>query len=274
MRTLNVKAAVILLIVAIFVVVSTALLHNYQLLRRSSTLKDLAIAAWNETPRRDVDAIQGMRAYLVLRPNDYDAIQKLGGWLIEAKRFGLAANTLEELMRGLEKQDPPDAKMIAEVHQQLAGLWMEKLGNPSAAEQHLAALLQNYPADHPEQLDSEGAMLLLRLGDCYRQQGKVDKAIECYMKAKANDKNKCYVDIYYHLARLFQYDKQNIKSAQDCMAEMIAAKQNAESPYAHQAYAMWLEELGDYKQSLEQARIALKLKKDFPGALCARAIAN
>ena len=190
MRTLNVKAAVILLIVAIFVVVSTALLHNYQLLRASSRERSRTWPLRRGTrPRaRDVDAIQGMRAYLVLRPNDYDAIQKLGGWLIEAKRFGLAANTLEELMRGLEKQDPPDAKMIAEVHQQLAGLWIEKLGNPSAAEQHLPALLQNYPADHPEQLDSEGAMLLLHLGDCYRQQGKVDKAIECYMKAKANDR--------------------------------------------------------------------------------------
>ncbi len=51
------------------------------------------------------------------------------------------------------------------------------------------------------------------------------------------------------------------------MAEMIAAKQNAESPHAHQIYGMWLEELGEYKDALEQAEITLKLKPDFAGAL-------
>ena len=50
MRTLNVKAAVILAIVVVVVAGSTHLLHSFQVVRHSSTLKDNAVAAWDATP--------------------------------------------------------------------------------------------------------------------------------------------------------------------------------------------------------------------------------
>jgi tetratricopeptide (TPR) repeat protein len=288
MRTLNVKAAVILLIVVIAVVGSTHLLHSYQVLRHSSTLYDMAVAAWKETPRRDVDAIQCMRSYLVLKPQDYKAVKELSGWLVETRRYSAAAMTLEELLRGLEKQDPPDMKMLKEVRRQLAFIWMDNLRNLPAAETYLKGLLQDYPLDHPEQLDAEGAELVWRLGDCQRKQGKEREAIACYKQALANDKNKCRVDIYYDLAMTMLFNERDAAAARRYMAEMIAVKQNAESPYARQVYAMWLEELGDseagmhqtdaavkdYEEALHQAEAALTLKPDSPGALYVAAKCN
>ena len=51
------------------------------------------------------------------------------------------------------------------------------------------------------------------------------------------------------------------------MADMIAAKPNAQSPHAHLIYALWLEELGDIPAALEENKIVLKLKEDFPVVL-------
>ena len=136
MRTVNVKAAVILLIVVVVVAGSTHLLHSYQLSRHSSTLHDMAVAAWNDTPRRDMDALQWMKDYLGFKPKDYQAVQDYGGWLIETRRFSAAANTLEELVRNLEseKEGSPERKLLPEVHRRLARLWMDDFGNfPAAA---------------------------------------------------------------------------------------------------------------------------------------------
>ena len=106
-----------------------------------------------------------------------------------------------------------------------------------------------------------------RLGDCYQKQTKYHEAVDCYKKALANDKNKCRVEIYYNQAMTLQYNLGDLAAAQECMAEMIAAKPNAKSPHAHQIYAMWLEEHGDIEHALQQAAIVIKLKEDFPDAL-------
>ncbi len=182
MRFLNVKATVIFLVVVIVVVGGTALLHSYQITRHSSTFYDMAVAAWNDKPRRDADAFQSMKDYLALKPTDFKARQELGGWLAESGRFKAAADVLEELVRALEKQVPPDQKLVDEVHRKLVMIWMVDLHNYQAAEAHLNALLQPYSPDHPEQIDAEGANLLWRLGDCQRKQRKEEEAIESYKK--------------------------------------------------------------------------------------------
>src|SRR5271157_4117446 len=114
MRTLNVKRAVILLVVVIVVAGSTHLLHSYQLQRKPASYKTQATAAWQDNPRRAAEAFQLMRAYLGLEPKDYEAREELGQWYFESGRFTNASSTLEELLRALEKRDPPDvAKMQA-----------------------------------------------------------------------------------------------------------------------------------------------------------------
>ena len=64
---------------------------------------------------------------------------------------------------------------------------MDKLQNWRAAQAHLKVLLQNYPVNHPEQLDSEAAELVWCLGYCYSKQAKDKDAIDCYKRALAND---------------------------------------------------------------------------------------
>ncbi len=274
MRTLNVKAAVILVIVVIIVAGSTHLLHSFQVFRHSSTLKDRAVAAWNEKPRRDEDALRYMKDYLGFQPKDFEAVQRYADWLVEVNRCGPAAMTLEELVRNLEKEEPPDAKLLSEVRRRLAAIWMDKLQNWRAAQAHLKVLLQNYPVNHPEQLDSEGAELVWRLGYCYSKQAKDKDAIDCYKRALANDANKGHVEYYYHMACTLLYLQGNVDAARKCMADMIAAKPNAQSPHAHSIYALWLEELGDIPAALEQNKIVLKLKEDFPVRSFTRALAN
>ena len=78
MQTLNVKRTLIFLAVVIIVAGSAHLLHSYQLKRHSSTFKTQALAAWNDNPRRDVDALKLMWAYVLLKPQDYEAREELG----------------------------------------------------------------------------------------------------------------------------------------------------------------------------------------------------
>jgi tetratricopeptide (TPR) repeat protein len=273
MRSLNVNAAVILLVVVIVLAGGTALLHSYQITRHSSTFYDMAKAAWNNKPRREADAFQSMKDYLALKPTDFKARQELGDWLVESGHFKSASDVLEELIRTLEKQDTPDTKLINEVHRKLVDIFIDHFHDNQAAlqaaESHLKALLEAYPPDHPEKMDGEGATLYMRLGDCQRKQHKDDEAIDSYKFALSNDANKDRVDIWLDLAMTYQYGLvKKMTEAQKCMADMIAVKQNAESPFAHLAYGMWLDEqLGKYQDALQQAEIALKLKPDLVGAL-------
>ena len=65
MRTLNVRRTVVFLIVAIVVAGSAHLLHSYQLQRNSTYFKIQAEAAWNDNPRRILDALGLMRVYIL-----------------------------------------------------------------------------------------------------------------------------------------------------------------------------------------------------------------
>ena len=119
MRTLNVKRAVVFLVAVIVVAGSTHLLHSYQLHRKSSSFKTQAEAAWNDNPRRYFGRRELMRAYLVLAPQDYEAREELGFWYAASGRFGDASTTLEELVRALEKQNPPDVPTIQRVRREI-----------------------------------------------------------------------------------------------------------------------------------------------------------
>src|SRR4051794_25325690 len=104
MRTLNVKAAIIAISVVIVLASSTHLLHSFQLARHSDSLRKMAVAAWEEKPRRADEAIQSMKNYLVLKPTDYKSIKELASWFAQTGHFGAAATRLEEIGRELEKR--------------------------------------------------------------------------------------------------------------------------------------------------------------------------
>ena len=88
MRTLNVKRTVILLVAVIVVAGSAHLLHSFQLQRNSSSFKTQAEAAWND--KRDHGRPALMWAYLLLKPQDFEAREEFGSWFLASGRFGKA----------------------------------------------------------------------------------------------------------------------------------------------------------------------------------------
>ena len=265
MRTINLKVAAIFLGAVIVMAGGTYLLHGFQLSHHSHSFKALAHAAWNDKPRREMDAIQCMMAYLTLEPKDYAASKDLGFWMAETGRFSAAAAKLEELLRTMEKQNPPDKQAILEVRQKLVQLSMA-MGRCSDAEAHLKVLLQDAPDD--SQIDDEGASMLKLLGKCQNSLGKDAEAKASFERALKNPKNRGRVDIYYDLAMTLRFATHpDLDAAKKCMADMIAVKQNAESAYAHHVYGMWLAELEDYEGALREAKLTLAIEKNHTGGL-------
>ena len=264
MQTLNVKAAVISFIVLIVVTGSTHLLHSYQLKRQSATYHELALAAWNDKPRRDADALICMTEYLRQNPKDWAANTEMGFWLGETGRFSAASAKLEEVLRAVPKQGVLDPATITEIHRKLVQLAMA-LNRFSDAQYHLSYLLKDYPDD--SKIDNEGASMLKMLGKCQIALGNDAKAKETFQRALKNPKNRGRVDIWYELAMTLQFKLQDEPAARKVMAEMIAVKQNDESAHAHHVYGVWLAEVGQYEEALRQAEATLKLEKDHPGGL-------
>ena len=258
MRTLNVRRTIVLLIVVIVVAGSTHLLHSVQVQRNSSSYKIQAEAAWNDKPRRLLDAIVLMRVYLILEPKDYKAREELGFWYIGCGQFPAATGILEELLRVLEKQTPPDVPWIQRVRRKAIDA---ALGQPpdgiSSAVFHLEILKKELPRD---------VGVLNMLGKCKITLGREADAIKNFSEAiqLAPDR----VDIYYNKAMALRFPPvQQLPEAEKCMAEMIAVPANAKSAGAHHIYGMWFEELGKHAEALKQAEATLALQKDHRGGL-------
>ena len=214
MRTLNVRRTVVLLVVAIVLAGSTHLLHSYQLQRKSPWFKNQAQAAWDDEPRRVVDAIRLMRAYLVLEPHDYEACEKLTDWYANLGRSATAYKNLEELVRTLETQKSPDEPTIQRVRQKLIEAAMN-CGHYADAVAHLKKL----PGD---------ADVLNRLGMNLVRLGQDDLAIENFSAAIKLAPER--IDIYLRKAMALRTSPvQRLPEAERCMAEMIAYKENAKS---------------------------------------------
>lgn len=147
MPTLNVKLMVVCLCVVIVIAGSAHFLHSYQLQRHSTLFKTQAEAAWRDIPQRDAaDAITLMNAYLRLQPNDFEAREELGFWLIVSGRFSRASAILEELARALEKQTSPDLPVIQRVRRKLIDAYLPQ-GRCADAAYHLEVLKKELPGD-------------------------------------------------------------------------------------------------------------------------------
>ncbi len=266
MRTLNVKLAVILVVVIVVVSGSAHLLHSYQVQRHSTSFKTQATAAWNDNPRRVPDALRLMQAYVHLVPQDYEASEQLGFWYFESGKTTNAVLTLEELMRGLEKQNPPDAAKMREVRWELIKSYMAQ-GRLVDAKYYLEMLKKEPPVD---------VEVLFALGKCLislKEFDGPDGALANLSAALAKAPDN--VDIYVKKAMTLRFSPMhNGADADKCMAEMIAywnkdpsSKDKEKSAYAHHVYGLWLDEVGNHEEALNQAEATLALHKDHPAAL-------
>ena len=186
-------------------------MHSYQVWRHSTTFKAQAEAAWNANPRRLVDAIQMMRAYLRLEPRDYEAREELGFWYLSSGAFSAASTTLEELMRTLEKQNPPDVPAIQRVRRKLVDTALAQ-GRCADAAFHLELLREELPDD---------VDILNRLGKCKVTLGREEDAIQNFSEAIRLKPER--VDIYYNKAMALRFSSvPKLPQAEKCMAEMVA----------------------------------------------------
>ncbi len=146
MRTLNFRLTAVLFVVVTVIVGSTHWLHSYQLQRESSSFKIQAEAAWNATPMRYSDAVALMASYLRLRPDDCEAREELGAWYLALHKLDTASKMLEELVRALEKQNPPDVAAIQRVRWKLIDTDMQQ-GRCGDALYHLDVLAKELPSN-------------------------------------------------------------------------------------------------------------------------------
>jgi len=256
MLKINLKRTIIFLAVVVVVVGSAYGLHYYQIQRNASVYKNHAEAAWNDNPRRILDALLLMKSYLVFKPRDYEAREELGFWYAECGQFPTATVTLEELVRELEKQKPPELSRIQKVRWKLIDAYLAQ-GRCGDAVSHLKILNEELPDD---------VAVWNLLGRCQVTLGREEDALKSFSTAIQLKPDR--VDIYYNKARVLQFPPLlNVAAAEKCMAEMIAQKDNAKSAGAHHVYGMWLSELGKFNEALKQAEAAIAIEKDHPGGL-------
>ncbi len=193
MRTLNFKRTAVAFLVLVLVAGSTHLLHSYQVQRNASAYKIKAEDAWNAKPKRIADAVETMEDYLLLAPHDYDAREEYGGWCADCRQFGLATETLEELLRDLEKQDPLDLPRTQKVRRKLVDIALAQ-GRCADAVAHLEILKKQLPHD---------VNLVNLLGKCLVTLRAEDEAIENFSAAIAMDPQR--VNIYYNKAMALRF---------------------------------------------------------------------
>ena len=269
MPTLNLRRTLVFLVVAIAVAGSAHLLHSYQMRRNSSSFKTQAEAAWNDNPQRRSDALTLMKAYLFLEPHDLEAQEELGAWSLECGQFGIAARTMEELVRALEKQTLPDVPATQRVRRKLIGAY-QAVGRWPDAVYHLRVLRKELPED---------VDIMNLLGKFLVKTGQEDEGIKIFTAAIAMKKDR--VDIYYNKAMALRFSPvPKLAEAEKCMAEMIAywndlQKKNKLSSAAdkrvaagaHLVYGTWLSELGKPEGALKQAQVTLALQPEYTGGL-------
>ena len=146
MWTLNVKRTVIFLVVVIVIVGSASSLAQLPGLAQLIDLQGPGGSRLERYPRRPSDSVQMMKVYLLLEPRDYEAREELGFWYLSAGAFSSASATLEELVRTLEKQDPPDVPVIQRVRRKAIDAAMAQ-GRCQDAVYHLEILKKELPDD-------------------------------------------------------------------------------------------------------------------------------
>ena len=208
-----------------------------------------------------------MRAYLLIEQHDTAAREELGSWYLASGNFTKAAGTLEELIRTLEQQDPPDLPRLQAVRRKVVEAYMVR-NRFSDAAFHLEILRQQLRAAGQDDAD-----VLVNLAKCKIKLGREDEAVKDFSDAITLKPER--VEIYYYKASaLLNTRLQDQPKAEKCMAEMIAywetgpgSKDKDKAADAHHKYGLWLDGLGKHLEALKQAEATLALKKDHTGGL-------
>jgi tetratricopeptide (TPR) repeat protein len=237
-RTLNLRLAIILLIIAIVGGASVYALHGFQQRRNAYFFleqaelaqQQAAKAAKENKPEEEQEAIKeqmkNLEWYLTLRRSDWDVLEKLGmlraEHIVDLPSFRQAYECLDRLVR-----EDPTRK---EARRKLIDLLI-LAARFSDARLHLDYLLKETP-DDPE--------LLFLLGQCQEGMGEEETAVTYYQKTiKYSPKT---IEVYPRLANLLQTSLERTKEADACMQELV--KNNPDSAKAQILLAAYLQKTG------------------------------
>lgn len=249
MRTLNVRLAIMLLIVGVVLGGGVHLLHYTQVRRQATSLLAAADRAREETKYRV--AIDYLNSYLALVPQDIETRQKLGFWLAETGQFGAAYGVLEEVLRA--KEEAQEEQYRSETRRKLVDIALAIRRWPDA-EVHLRYLLQETPED---------AELLDLLGQCQVALGRDRAAVDTFRHALRLAPGQ--VDSYPRLAWVLRNRLEQAKNADKVMEQMV--KLNPRSAKANLHLGHYFYGLAQFDDAIKQAKRVLELKAEDPGAL-------
>jgi cellulose synthase operon protein C len=261
MRTLNVRLAVICVVVIVLLSGGIVSLHAFQVLRRAEALNDASKRA--EADKNLDEAIRHLQSYVFLRPNDREAQYRLGMLLADRRSYGSAFDRLEEVMRNADGSLSADD--LRKARRKLVDVAL-KLGRAPDAEVHLKVLMDETPND-PELMELDGEVLF------YNE--KYKEACDQFRTAIA--KSPTLLRSYLLLATILRQRFNSWEEADKVMRDMVSHKGqdgkeiNGGTLLAHQHYAdylcMYLNEPGKVDAAMEEAKRILELAPEDPWGL-------
>jgi tetratricopeptide (TPR) repeat protein len=212
MRTINARFFFVLLGAAALTAAALFGVHRFQTGRIAAAL------LWQCDHNLDAgdleQAIKYLDRYLEFRPDDTDAMTRLGG-LMERRAFGLRQNGLGNLYERVLRNDPqrePIRRKLVEVYLSLHRF--------TDAQPHLELLL----ADHPDD-----AGLQEENGICLEATARFEQAADAFRKAVAGNGQR--LDAYGRLAWLLRGQLGQAQPAEEVINELVA--KNPDNPDAY-----------------------------------------
>jgi tetratricopeptide (TPR) repeat protein len=268
MRTVNVPLLVALLIGAVVLGGGVFALHRFQVKRNANVFLEQAQLAQKgmeeSPPADDKDRAQQMGeilrqydAYLALRPDDTDAVEALGDFLLSQKQPIAAFDKYERVLRQAPLRNDVRRKLV-DVAIDL-GQRMQMHPDPgerarqssrwfTAANEHLQVLVKDRPND---------AELLEMTGRCLIALAKDDEAEVFWRRAIAADPQQ--VEAHSRLAGLLR--NRNKAADADKLIDGLA-HDNPDLHGAQLAAANYALSVGDLDKATERVNRSLELKAD------------
>ncbi|QDV65143.1 tetratricopeptide repeat protein [Crateriforma conspicua] len=233
-RTVNTKAALILLIAVTSVSAIAVGLHYFQ---KGRSAELFLSAARESAEEADVEgAIRSYKSYLKLRADDNEARKEFGQYLFDLELYGTASEELEHALR-LE----PDATESRRLAARCAML----TGRATDADEHIHRI-EEYGQD---------AELLDWLAQCSQYRSEPEEAERLFRSSIAIDPNQA--EVHFRLANLLSRVMDRPTEADDVMEEMISA--NADSTIAHRLYSQYLLSRSSHARSIGEEEDAIEL---------------
>ena len=241
MRTLNVRLAVILLVIIVVGGASIGFVHYFQQYRNARFFleqadiakQDVEKAKKEKNTEEETKALQrqekNMQWYLSFRPNDLDVTQDLGlilaDHIVDRPTFNQAYTLLDKVVREDPDRNTARRKLIDV---------LLLPSNKSYADvlEHIQYLLKESP-DNPE--------LLQLLGQCQQATREYEEAQKSFEKAISYSPKQ--IDTYPQLAELLRRTLDKHKEAYACMQNLVKNNPDSAKAYFY---------LGGYWESMDK----------------------